>query len=411
MSEGRGSRRARLRRDLRRRLRGARDLLLVGFDSLALLLLRFGLRGTRPDHGSVAVFNLHGAGDLLLSLPCLEQLRRKYPAGRFRLTLYCRPAAIELGQLFAPVDHVVGIDRSRFVRSLRYRYAALKETARKRYAVAVQPTFNRTLSVEDALVRATGAAERIGSAGSPMFGGPLARRLGDRWYYRLSQTSAAPMHELERYDEFLRALELSTPERFLPDLALPDGPPGAAPRDYVLVVPDSSNTLKSWPIDRFEQLAHQLADLSPAALVFAGTADAERPRRAFQRWRDDRFIDLTGCTSSIDLLRLIKGARLVVTNDSGGLHMAVMLGRPVVAIVGGGLPGRYHPYPAGAEARLTVVETPLPCYGCNWSCIHEITRGAPAYCIASVTVSQVLRAVRTKLQGRAQPCEPRHFSH
>ena len=49
-------------------------------------------------------------------------------------------------------------------------------TARKRYAVAVQPTFNRTLSVEDALVRATGAAERIGSAGSPMFGGPLARR-------------------------------------------------------------------------------------------------------------------------------------------------------------------------------------------------------------------------------------------
>ncbi|MEA2779434.1 MAG: hypothetical protein QOK29_978 [Rhodospirillaceae bacterium] len=397
MSEGRGSGWARLRRDLRRRLRAARDLLLVGFDSLALPLLRVGLRGPGPDLGSVAVFNLHGGGDLLLSLPCLEQLRCKYPAGRFRLTLYCSPAVIELGQLFAPVDHVVGIDRNRFVRSLCYRYAALKEMAGNRHAVAVQPTFNRMLSVEDALVRATGALERIGSGGSPMFAGPLVRALGDRWYHRLSQTSAAPMHELERYDEFLRASGLPAPERLLPYLALSDGPPGAALHDYVLVIPDSSNSLKSWPIARFEQLAHELADLSAATLVFAGAADAQRPRRVFQRWRDDRFLDLTGCTSSIEFLRLIKGARLVIANDSGGLHMAVLLGRPIVAIAGGGLPRRYHPYPPGADARLTVVETPLPCYGCNWSCIHEIARGAPAYCIASVTVSQVLEAVRNTL--------------
>lgn len=41
-----------------------------------------------------------------------------------------------------------------------------------------------------------------------------------------------------------------------------------------------------------------------------------------------------------DFIQLIKGAKLVITNDSAGLHLGVTLGRPVMAIAGGGLPER-----------------------------------------------------------------------
>lgn len=377
---------------LRRALGELRALVLTGIDSLLLPFLRIGAARSGASGASVATFNLHGAGDLLLFLPCLEQIRRRYPAERFSLVLYCRPSVADLAAACAPVDQIVVVERRRLLRSLPYRWSTLRAVAARRHAVAVQPTYNRMLAVEDALVRATAAPERIGSVGSPAFIGPTARRLGDRWYDRLAEASPGSMHELDRYAEFLQAIGLPATAPGLPSLAVPDGP-SVIRGSYVLLIPDSSSSLKSWPIARFEALAHRMTNLSPETIVFAGTQGTNGPRQRFRQWRDDRFVDLSGQTSIADFLRLIKGARLVITNDSAGLHLGVMLGRPVVAIAGGGLPQRYHPYPAWANANLTVVERRLPCYGCNWKCIYPIARGAPAYCITNVDVSHVLAAI------------------
>jgi len=380
---------------------GLRALILIGIDALALPLLRIGLLGHKAGKPSVAVLNLHGVGDLLLSLPCQEQIRGRYPAELYSLVLYCQPSAADFAALFTPNDQIVVIDRHRLVRSLSYRLSTLRAVAARRHAIVIQPSYNRMLAIEDALVRATGAVERIGSAGSPAFSGPLARRIADRWYLRLAEPSPQWMHELDRYLEFLELLGWPAPARRLPALALPQSSRAVA-AEYVLVLPDSSSPLKTWPIDRFEALAHQLVDLSDETLVFAGAQERSGPRRHFRKWRPDRFLDTSGQTSFFDFMQLIKGAKLVITNDSAGLHLGVTLGRPVVAIAGGGLPERYHPYPAWAHVRLTVVEVRLPCYGCNWSCIYDIRLGSPAHCIASVEVNQVFAAVREYL-GRT-PC-------
>jgi len=399
--------RLRLRR-LRRRLSGLRGLILTVADAVGLPLLRLGSRQhrkERPRNGkpAVAVFNLHGAGDLLLSLPCLQQIRARYPASQYALVLYCGPSAAELAEAYAPADEIVVIDRRRLLRSLAYRWSQLRAVAARRYAIAIQPTFNRMLAVEDALVRASGAAERIGSAGSPDFIA-AARRWSDRWYSHLIEPSPRAMHELDRYGEFLRLLGWPDAARGLPSLTVP-GSAAPVAASYVLFVPDSSSPLKSWPKERFERLAHQLANLSPdEMLVFAGAPGGDQPRAYFRQWREDRFIDLSGQTSVMEFLRLIAGAKLVITNDSAGMHLAVMLHRPVVAIAGGGLPERYHPYPAWTGARLKVVERRMPCYGCNWNCIHDIENGSPAPCIALIEAAEVLQAARDVIsQSDASP--------
>jgi ADP-heptose:LPS heptosyltransferase len=133
--------------------------------------------------------------------------------------------------------------------------------------------------------------------------------------------------------------------------------------------------------------------------VFAGTETRDGPRQHFRRRREDRFLDLSGKTSFFDFMHLVKAAKLVITNDSAGLHLGVMLGKPVVAIAGGGTPDRYHPYPAWAELQLTVVERRLPCYRCNWHCIYDIRAGSSAYCFVSVEVDEVLAAVREALSS------------
>jgi ADP-heptose:LPS heptosyltransferase len=204
------------------------------------------------------------------------------------------------------------------------------------------------------------------------------------------------MHELDRFAEFMERLGWAAPARRLSQLALPERARRVS-TDYILLLPESSHPLKSWPMDRFEALVHRLADLSDETFVFAGTEARTGPRQHFRHWREDWFLDMSGQTSFLDFMQFIKGAKLVITNDSAGLHLGVMLGRPVVAIAGGGIPDRYHPYPAWAIVQLTVVETRLPCYRCNWNCIYDIQPGSPAYCIASVEVNDVLAAAREHL--------------
>ncbi len=387
----------RRQRDL---LRGARDLALVALDASVLLTLRASRRERSEVRTQVAIFNMHGGGDLLLSLPCLKRLREEFPAERYVLTLFCGPLAMELAALYAPVDHLVAVDRHRLVRSVRYRISVMKMVARGNFALALQPTFNRMLAVEDALMHATGAERIFGSAGSPMFAGRMARWLADRWYSRLVQPSPGTMHEFDRYAEFLSGLGWRPPEARISTLTPPPGPPPTDLADFILIIPDASSPLKSWPIGNFERLAHELAGRTKVPIVFAGAPGAKRPQDEFVRWRDGDFIDLTGRTGIADFLRLIGAARLIVTNDSGGLHLGVALGRPVVAVAGGGLPQRYHPYPADAGAtQLRVVENRLPCYGCNWRCIYPVAAGSAAHCIASVTVEQVLDAVLDMERG------------
>ena len=125
------------RRWLRRYRRGLRALALTAIDTLALPLLRIGLRARGTARPSVAVLNLHGIGDFLLSLPCLEEIRRRYPAERYSLVLYCQPPAAELATRFTPSDQIVIVDRHRLVRFLPYRLFTLRAVAARRHAVVI----------------------------------------------------------------------------------------------------------------------------------------------------------------------------------------------------------------------------------------------------------------------------------
>jgi ADP-heptose:LPS heptosyltransferase len=246
------------------------------------------------------------------------------------------------------------------------------------------------LAVEDCLMRATMAEERLGSGGSKDFLGPIGRRLGNRWYHRLTAPSDRPMHELERYAEFLAGLGWPSLPTTLPDLCLPPAKSALAP-GYLLIIPDASSPLKSWPMAKFEALACALAEDTDRTIVIAG-------RKAIGGFGQNlvpllgrhQLVDMSGQTSVLQFLALIGDAGLVITNDSGGLHFAVAMDRPVLAIGGGGLPERYHPYPAWTGAKLNVVERRLPCYGCSWRCIYDVAPGSPAPCIGDIEVSDVL---------------------
>ena len=93
------------------------------------------------------------------------------------------------------------------------------------------------------------------------------------------------------------------------------------------------------------------------------------------------------------LAALLHAARLYVGHDTGALHLAAAVGRPVVGIFGGGHWPRFRP---AARQGISVVQ-PLPCFGCNWDCHF-----GDGPCVKTLAPADVCRAVEQLLATPAE---------
>lgn len=360
------------------------SLLRPAWDSLALMTCG----GSGPGRFG-AIFFLHGWGDLILGARCVEALSEWLRGQGLRSRLFVNAQLVEFAQENLRVDDVFGVDWRLFERSLGYRFQLIRELAREGdYAVAIQPTLNRRLAVEDSLMRATRAPVRIGSYGAPRFIESYERPLGDRFYTRLVPTPVEPVHDLESYREFCNFLDIkveATPWNL-------KGPPGKLVGPYLAILPQSSDTTRQWGMERFLEVALRVARPRGWEVILLGEGGGE-PVAGVR--------DLRGQTTHSDLTGFLAHARLILCNDSGPFHVGVALGRPTVAVGGSGMPTRYFPYPTGPQ-HARVVFREVPCAGCGWICRFTARREAQAWCIEQVSVDEVYRAVEERLMQQSR---------
>jgi hypothetical protein len=69
------------------------------------------------------------------------------------------------------------------------------------------------------------------------------------------------------------------------------------------------------------------------------------------------------------LVTAIDRTRLLVSTETATAHLGAAADAPMVGIIGGGHYGRFAPWARSARQRW--VEWKLPCFGCNWNCIHS----------------------------------------
>ena len=95
--------------------------------------------------------------------------------------------------------------------------------------------------------------------------------------------------------------------------------------------------------------------------------------------RPDRVLDLTGQTSLTEMIEWLRLCTAVVANDTGGLHVAAALGKPVVALFGPTEPRRTGPY---RLAEHVLQQHALPCVPCmKATCAWE----QPLECLRRLT--------------------------
>ncbi|MBP9218521.1 MAG: lipopolysaccharide heptosyltransferase II [Sterolibacterium sp.] len=117
---------------------------------------------------------------------------------------------------------------------------------------------------------------------------------------------------------------------------------------------------KRWPSRHFAALARQLAAQGIPVWLLGSDKDAGLAEGIVQR-AQGQALNLCGRTTLLQALDLIAGARLVVSNDSGLMHVAAALDRPLFALYGSSSP-EYTP-PLSARARIISLRVDCsPCF-------------------------------------------------
>lgn len=318
-------------------------------------------------------------GDLVLALPALAR------AGGDVLVVEGLAPLVALGW---PGTRVLALRRGargfwRAARTLRAR--------RYRRGILLSPAFSAAL-----LARAGGVREVRGTATDGR--GPLLTEA-------LDPRALRGRHRSLQYLEIVGSGSSCLPE---PPLLVPAeaevrgwrerlARPG---RSLVGVCPGSRASARRWVAERFRALVGRLAAAGHAVAVFGG-AD-ERPLTALVSAGAETATDLGGRTDLPALAAALAACDLLVTNDSGPMHLAAAVGTATLSLWGPGDAAETAPLGAGHRRIVHGELSCVPCVRnrCPRSGAGEILRRAERECMGLITVDEVFVAALGMLEGR-----------
>ncbi len=326
-------------------------------------------------------------GDAVLALPALSAVRQHFADAHLTIAASPAVAALFREDTDAAPDDVIDLPASRAA------IAALG-TGRFDVAVLLPNSFGSAWQVRRARI-----PERWGYATSAR-GWLLTRRVRPRRGWRRR-------HQAEYYRDLATGLGLPLAD-VLPRIA-----PTAASRaraetlvgvasgmgPLVGMAPGAAyGQAKQWPPERMAEVAARLIDRDGVMVVLGGAAHDRDAARAIESWlrlhapgAAGRLVNLAGRTSIGALIGLIARMTAFISNDSGAMHVAAALGRPVVAIFGPTDERRTKPL--GDQAVLHADVFCRPCMLRDCPIDHR--------CMKRVTVDDVYAAVSARLGGGA----------
>jgi ADP-heptose:LPS heptosyltransferase len=350
----------------------------------------------RPDH----------LGDVLLTLPAVEGLRKAIPEAH--ITFITARASVDAARLSPDIDAVIGVPF---------------------------PALNQPLEATSWATVAASEGDRLRDE----FDIAILPRPDDPWSGRLTTAASVPVrlgYDLPRTRTFLthrmpsprREHVVITAARLVSAAAALLGvghahhPERGRParlhiapeheaealrvlnrletRSIVVLHPAAGWALKHWSVRRWGELALVLHRYYGITSVVTGERSDHALISAIVAASDGSAVSLAGHLSLGGLAALYRRVQLVIAIDSGPMHLAALLGTPVIGLYGPADPVQFAPW--SVPGSYHIVHVQLPCSPCGNLLDPPCgVRRNPA-CMTGVSLKAVVGAVEAMLARRAQ---------
>jgi ADP-heptose:LPS heptosyltransferase len=346
-------------------------------------------RGIPPRKSQIGLLNTAAIGDTVLMSAVAADLRNEYPNAS--ITLFAGPSNYHAGQMIEVVDRV---ERLEVFNPL----ASVMSVRRSRLDILMD--FGPWSRLNSLITRCSGADFTIGF-----------RTRGEyRHYgYDIAVEHGTDVHELENHRRLVRALGVAAVHapsiRSAAHSALL---PGGEPFVVLHMWPGGSGAeLKEWPAGRWVELVNQFAR-DRYRMLLTGSPDQRRNNEVFISSLDPTIrlsVNNVAGASLLETSLVLSHASLVVSVNTGVMHMAAAVGVPLVALHGPTNAKRWGP----VSERAVSIESPL--CGCGYLNLgFEFPRGSAPACMEAISTDSVIQACHFAIERFASPTSGRDTS-
>jgi heptosyltransferase II len=314
-------------------------------------------------------------GDLVMAIPVLIDMRKAFP--KARITALCKAPLSDLLKEESAIDELFSFKKPE--NQFLYR-----EDLRNIIGKIEAGQYDTGVLLTNSL-----------SSAWWFYLGNVKRRIGYSGHFRrwlltdVVNPAAGKEHQVLKYKRLLSPLGIP-PSQTAPRILLTDEEIAASKihllrRGYkegtkiIGINPGAAfGSAKCWPPENFRNLTERLLKESDASIVFFGDSPAYQLVKDICSGLPDRVINLAGVTTLRELACTIRDVDVLVTNDSGPMHIGAALGIPLVALFGSTDEEATGPY-GQEESVINKKASCSPCFKrtcpIDFRCMREISVG------------------------------------
>ncbi|MFH1878855.1 MAG: lipopolysaccharide heptosyltransferase II [Candidatus Omnitrophota bacterium] len=334
--------------------------------------------------GRILVYELNWLGDILFSFPLLRTLRNSFPGAHISCAVV--PRYKELLANVPWVDSVYTLSDRTGIFSVFEKTVFIRKLQKDRFDMCflLKPSRTKTL-----MAAMAGIPVRIGFEGK---NAPLTEQveMPEEKLHRAEQilTLAVPAgisRAESHYEYFVKDEDVKKTDKLLSSM-------GAGNRRIVALNPGGNWGSKRWPAENFVKLARMLLERFPDVeiMVTGAGKDLSLASAIASRAGSDRCYSMAGKTGLNELAALLKKSALMISADSGPLHLASAVGATTIAIFGPTSWKITGPRGTGKSIILSKkVSCEIPCY--------EAVCGKDYECMRLITAEEVFKAAELEL--------------
>ena len=329
----------------------------------------------------ILVVNVNWVGDVLFSTPFLQALRENFP--ECFIACLVVPRCLEVLEGNPHLDEVLIYDEKGTHRSVFGKIRLIRLLREKRFdqAYLLHRSFTRRF-----LTVLAGIPERIG----------YAIKLGGAFLTKKISPSAAPVHKVDYFLGLLpegsrlqsRNYTLTVKEEdrnYVTALLEKKGIRKEEP--FTAFCPAGNWDQKRWPAERFAALGNRLIEQGHRKIVITGESRDIPLGEKIASFMKEKPVLVCGETSLKQLAELLRRAALVISNDTGAMHVAQSQGAKVVAIFGPTDPKLTGP--SGSHPKIILRKE----VGCNDDPPCYYVNCPDTICMKAIQVEDVLNAI------------------
>ncbi|MBN2645351.1 MAG: lipopolysaccharide heptosyltransferase II [Desulfuromonadaceae bacterium] len=317
-----------------------------------------------------------------MTTPAMTVLRAQYPAAQ--IVVLANPLVAELFKVHPAADRVIVYDKKGCHRGLKGLWRLTQQLRQERFDAAVL------------LQNAIEAALIAWLAGIPRRAGYTTdgRRLLLNYPVTL-QAADKRRHHTDYYLHLLQQLGLTFSQSVSLSLQCSASERQWARQQLGGVSPIAVNpgaaygSAKRWLPERFAAVADALAEQCHCGIVLTGGPGEHEIGAEIEAAMTAKPINLIGKTSVRQMMAVLAESRLLVTNDSGPMHVAAAFDVPIVAVFG----STDHTTTSPASDRVRIVRKPFDCAPC-------LKRQCPTdhRCMLAIEADEVIAAALEVLE-------------